>query len=78
RERDRPRPHQPDDRSCGPFRSRKPDDRSLTGWVRRRIAALPQGAGNSHGVRSAAVPGRINPTTDLTTRFDHANRYDRK
>ncbi|NLH74622.1 MAG: hypothetical protein GX456_16360 [Verrucomicrobia bacterium] len=38
--RGRPRPHQPDDRSYGPFRSRKSDDRTFTGWVRRRIAAL--------------------------------------
>ncbi len=36
----------------------------MTGWVRRRIAALPQGAGNRNDAGSAAVPGRINPMTD--------------
>ncbi|NLH75033.1 MAG: hypothetical protein GX456_18455 [Verrucomicrobia bacterium] len=46
------------------FQSRKSDDRSLTGWVRRRIAALPQGVGNCNGAGSAAVLGRINPTAD--------------
>ncbi|NLH72628.1 MAG: hypothetical protein GX456_06210 [Verrucomicrobia bacterium] len=33
-------PHQPDDRSCDQFRSRKSGHRTYTGWVRRRIAAL--------------------------------------
>ncbi|NLH71996.1 MAG: hypothetical protein GX456_02960 [Verrucomicrobia bacterium] len=73
RERGRPRPHQPDDRSYDPFRSRKSDDRTWTCWVRARMPALPQGVGNPNGFRSAAVLGRINPMTALTTRFDHAN-----
>jgi len=30
------------------LQSRKSDDRSLTGWVRRRIAALPRGVGQSN------------------------------
>ncbi|MDH7502494.1 MAG: hypothetical protein QHJ82_07250, partial [Verrucomicrobiota bacterium] len=47
------------------YRSRKSCGRSFTGWVRRRIAALPQRVGKSNRVRSAAVLGRINPTTDL-------------
>ncbi|HOK77000.1 MAG TPA: hypothetical protein PLW35_04670 [Verrucomicrobiota bacterium] len=33
-------PHQSDDRSYDPFRSRKSGHRTYTGWVRRRIAAL--------------------------------------
>ncbi|NLH75024.1 MAG: hypothetical protein GX456_18410, partial [Verrucomicrobia bacterium] len=45
RERGRPRPHQADDRSCGPFQSGKSSARTYTGWVRRRIAALLQGLG---------------------------------
>ncbi len=63
RERGRPRPHQPDDRSCGPFQSGKSGARTYTGWVRRRIAALLQGLGKATAFGSAAVPGRINPTT---------------
>ncbi len=73
-EHGRPRPHQPDDRFYDPLRSRKSYDRTFTGWVRPRMAALLPTRRKSNGVGSAAVPGRINPTTNLTTRFDHANR----
>ncbi|MGC8990365.1 MAG: hypothetical protein ACP5MD_09610, partial [Verrucomicrobiia bacterium] len=38
--------------------------RTFTGWGRARMPALPQRAGNSNGPGSAAVPGRINQTTD--------------
>ncbi|NLH73520.1 MAG: hypothetical protein GX456_10750, partial [Verrucomicrobia bacterium] len=34
----------------------------------------PARGGKGNGAGSAAVPGRINPMTELTTRFDHANR----
>jgi len=54
-ERGRPRPHQSDDRSYDPFRSRKSYDRTYTGWVRRRIAALPQSLGKTQR-RSGARP----------------------
>ncbi len=55
-ERGRPRPHQPDDRSYDPFRSRKSGARFLTDWVRRRIAALPQRAGNRNGGQERGRP----------------------
>jgi len=66
RERGRPRPHQPDDQAYDLFRSRKSGHRTFTGWVRRRIARAPACGGKSNGVGSAAVPGRIKPTTDST------------
>ncbi|NLH72685.1 MAG: hypothetical protein GX456_06500 [Verrucomicrobia bacterium] len=48
-------PHQPDDRSCDAFRSRKPGHRTYTGWVRRRIAALLPTRWRKHR-RSGARP----------------------
>ncbi|NLH74009.1 MAG: hypothetical protein GX456_13215 [Verrucomicrobia bacterium] len=42
------------------------------GAAKNRRAPARGGKGNGAG--SAAVPGRINPMTELTTRFDHANR----
>ncbi|NLH73293.1 MAG: hypothetical protein GX456_09595, partial [Verrucomicrobia bacterium] len=47
--------------------------RMFTGWVRARMPALLHALEKAPALGSAAVPGRINPTTDLTTRFDHAN-----
>jgi len=67
-------PHQPYDRSCDPFRSRKSGHRTFTGWVRRRIAALLHALEKPPAIGSAAVPGRINPTTRPTTCFDPENR----
>ncbi|NLH73435.1 MAG: hypothetical protein GX456_10315 [Verrucomicrobia bacterium] len=66
-------PHQPDDRSCDAFRSRKSGHRTYTSWVRRRIAALLPALEKPPTVGNAAVLGRINLTTDPTTRLDHAN-----
>ncbi|NLH73461.1 MAG: hypothetical protein GX456_10455 [Verrucomicrobia bacterium] len=37
------------------------------------IGRAPARGGKSNGVGSAAVLGRINPTTDPTACFDHAN-----
>jgi len=67
-------PHQPDDRSCDQFRSRKSGRRTYIGWVRRRIAALLHALEKATALGSAAVLGRINATTDPTTRFDSVNR----
>ncbi|NLH71725.1 MAG: hypothetical protein GX456_01570, partial [Verrucomicrobia bacterium] len=65
-ERGRPRPHQSDDQPYDPFRSCKSCARMFTGWGWARMPALPQRVRNSNGTGCAAVPGRINPTTDLT------------
>ena len=65
RERGRPRPHQPDDRPYDLFRSCKCCVRTFTGWGRARMPALLQRVRKSSGPGSAAVLGRINPTTDL-------------
>ncbi|NLH73940.1 MAG: hypothetical protein GX456_12870 [Verrucomicrobia bacterium] len=73
RERGRPRPHQRDDRSCDPFRSGKSDDRTYTGWGQARMPALLHALERTPTVGIAAVLGRINVTTDHTTRFDQAN-----
>jgi len=56
-----------------PFRSRKPDARTFTGWVRRRIAALPQHVGNRNGGRERGRPRPHQPDTRSYTRFVHAN-----
>ncbi len=48
-------PHQPDDRSCDPFPSRKSGHRTYTGRVRRRIAALLPTRWRKHR-RSGARP----------------------
>ncbi len=42
-------------------------------WSLVSFARAPARAGESNGPGSAAVLGRINPTTDCTTRFDHSN-----
>ncbi|NLH74821.1 MAG: hypothetical protein GX456_17365 [Verrucomicrobia bacterium] len=47
------------------FRSSKSDDRTSTGWVRPRMAALLHAVEKATALGSAAVPGRIKPTTDL-------------
>jgi len=73
RERGRPRPHQPDDRPYDPFGSRKCGARTFTGWGRARMPALLPALEKPPTVGSAAVLGRINLTTDPTTRLDHAN-----
>ncbi|NLH72992.1 MAG: hypothetical protein GX456_08060, partial [Verrucomicrobia bacterium] len=66
-------PHQPDDRSCDAFRSPKSGHRTYTGWVQARMPALLHALEKPTAVGSAAVLGRINVTTDHTTRFDQAN-----
>jgi len=53
-------PHQPDDRSCDQFRSRKSGHRTYTGWVRRRIAAL------LHAVEKATASG-ARPSSAVST-----------
>ncbi|NLH72381.1 MAG: hypothetical protein GX456_04940, partial [Verrucomicrobia bacterium] len=47
--------------------------RSLTGWGRARMPALLHALEKATALGSAAVLGRINVTTDPTTRLDHAN-----
>ncbi|NLH74125.1 MAG: hypothetical protein GX456_13795 [Verrucomicrobia bacterium] len=64
---------QPDDRSYDPLRLCKCCARLFTGWRRPRMAALLHAVEKATALGSAAVPGRINATTDLTTRFDYAN-----
>jgi len=54
-------PHQPDDRSYDPFRSRKSGHRTYTGRLRRRIAAL------LHAVEKATAPG-ARPSSAASTR----------
>ncbi len=73
RERGRPRPHQRDNQPYDLFRSCKSCARMFTGWVRARMPALLHALEKPPTVGSAAVLGRINVTTDPTTRFDHAN-----
>ncbi|NLH72311.1 MAG: hypothetical protein GX456_04590 [Verrucomicrobia bacterium] len=66
-------PHQPDDRSCDAFRSRKSGHRTCTGWVRARMPALLHALEKATALGSAAVLGRINPMAEPTPRLDHAN-----
>ncbi|NLH71578.1 MAG: hypothetical protein GX456_00830 [Verrucomicrobia bacterium] len=72
-ERGRPRPHQPDDRSYDPLRSRKPDDRTLTGWVRPRMAALPHASEKPNGGQERGRPRPHQPDDRSWTCFNHAN-----
>ncbi|NLH73005.1 MAG: hypothetical protein GX456_08140 [Verrucomicrobia bacterium] len=60
------------------FQSRKSGVRKLTGWGRRRIAALPQCVRKSNGVGSAAVLGSIDPTTNLYDLFQSRKSGVRK
>ncbi|NLH74781.1 MAG: hypothetical protein GX456_17160 [Verrucomicrobia bacterium] len=73
RERGRPRPHQRDNQPYDLFRSCKSCARMFTGWVRARMPALLHALEKATTLGSAAVPGRINVTTNPMTCFDHAN-----
>jgi len=73
RERGRPRPHQPDNQPYDPLRSHKSCVRTLTDRGRARMPALLHALEKATALWSAAVLGRINPTTDPTTRFNHTN-----
>ncbi|NLH72175.1 MAG: hypothetical protein GX456_03900 [Verrucomicrobia bacterium] len=55
------------------LQSRKPDDRTLTCWGGQEWPRSRTRRKNPTAVRSAAVLGRINPTTRLVPRFDHTN-----
>ncbi len=61
RERGRPRPHQPDNRSYDPFQSHKSCARRFTGWGRARMPAL------LHALEKATAPG-ARPSPAASTR----------
>ncbi|NLH75269.1 MAG: hypothetical protein GX456_19665 [Verrucomicrobia bacterium] len=65
RERGRPRPHQPDDRSCTCFNHVNASPGLSPAGCGEESPRSYRRVGENNGAGSAAVPGRINPTTDL-------------
>ncbi|NLH73110.1 MAG: hypothetical protein GX456_08670 [Verrucomicrobia bacterium] len=64
-ERGRPRPHQPDARSCTRFVHANPTPELSPAGGGQECPRSRSDSEKPNGPGSAAVPGRINPTTDL-------------